>query len=209
MNTTDVPFTVLRFQYQLARIPLQLIEEQMAAWMGSQAPPRVFYARSLAALDATVGSLLGGDPKLQKRGAALLEHSDALSRTAQLDAKATQKHEQAGDELNAKRNNAIKTQNNARAAKERHVKEARTAAAKQPADDGAAQRNKSTEAVKHEEPAQITAAEQQATAAAVSNLNDAQATRIDAASQRAQADQIEQLADVDKQKRQSEPSKDA
>jgi len=30
MNTTDVPFAFLRFQYQIARIPLQLIEEQMA-----------------------------------------------------------------------------------------------------------------------------------------------------------------------------------
>jgi hypothetical protein len=69
MNTTDVPFAFLRFQYQIARIPLQLIEEQMAAWMGSEAPPRLFYARSLGALDATVGSLLG-DPKLEKRGAA-------------------------------------------------------------------------------------------------------------------------------------------
>ena len=127
MNTTDVPFAVLRFQYQIARIPLQLIEEQMAAWMGSEAPPRVFYERSLGALDATVGNLLG-DPKLEKRGAALIEHSDALDRAAQLDATATQQHEQADDELKAKRDNAIKDQKDARAAKERQVKEARTAA---------------------------------------------------------------------------------
>ena len=47
MKTTDVPFAVLRFQYQLARIPLQLIEAQMAAWIGSEAPPRLFYQRWL------------------------------------------------------------------------------------------------------------------------------------------------------------------
>ena len=134
----------------------------MAAWMGAEASPRLFYARWLGGLDATVGSLLG-DPKLEKRGAALIEHSDALDGAAQLDATATQKHEQADDELKAKRDNAIKDQKDARAAKERQVKEARTAAeqrkrdaaqdaekataaAKQQADDVAAQRKNSAEA---------------------------------------------------------------
>ena len=182
MKTTDVPFAVLRFQYQLARIPLQLIEAQMAAWMGSEAPPRLFYQRWLGGLDATVGNLLG-DPKLEKRGAALIEGSDALDRAAQLDATATKQHEQADDELKAKRDNTIRDQKDARAAKERQVKEARTAAeqrkraaaqaaekrtaaAKQQADDVAAQRKNSAEAAKREEQAKIAAAEQTATAAA-------------------------------------------
>ena len=107
------PFAVLRFQYQLARIPLQLFEAQMAAWMGSEAPPRLFYERWLGGLDATVGNLLG-DPKLEKRGAALIECSDALDRAAQLEATATQNHEQVDDELKAKRDNAIRDQKDAR-----------------------------------------------------------------------------------------------
>ena len=225
MKTTDVPFAVLRLQYQFARIPLQLIEAQTAAWMGSEAPPRLFYERWLGGLDATVGNLLG-DPKLEKRGAALIEGSDALGRAAQLDATATQQHEQADDELKAKRDNTIRDQKDARAAKERQVEEARTAAeqrkraaaqaaekataaAKQQADDVAAQRKTSAEAAKREEQAKITAAEQTATAAAESKLKDAQATRSDAASKHAQADQAEQLAGVEKQKRQSERAKDA
>ena len=209
MKTTDVPF-------QLARIPLQLIEAQMAAWMGSEAPPRLFYERWLGGLDATVGNLLG-DPKLEERSAALIDGSDALDRAAQLDATATQKQAQADDELKAKRDNAIKDQKGARAPKERQVNEARTAAeqrkraaaqaaAKQQADD-VAQRKNSAEAAKREEQAKIAAAEQTATAAAESKLKDAQATRSDAASKRAQADQVEQLADVEKQK--SERAKDA
>jgi hypothetical protein len=109
MKTTDVPFAVLRFQYQLARIPLQLIEAQMAAWMGSEAPPRLFYERWLGGLDATVGKMLG-DPDLQKRGGALIERSDALRRAAQLDATATQNQEQAADELKVKRAKAIEDQ---------------------------------------------------------------------------------------------------
>jgi hypothetical protein len=181
MKTTDVPFAVLRFQYQLARIPLQLIEAQMAAWMGSEAPPRVFYERWLGGLDATVGNLLG-DPKLEERGAALIERSDALDRAAQLDATATQNHEQADDELKAKRDSAIKDKKDVRAPKEREAKEAqtaaeqqkraaaqaaekRTAAAKQQADDVAAQRKNSAEAAKRQQQAKITAAEQTATAA--------------------------------------------
>ena len=222
MKTTDVPFAVLRFQYQLARIPLQLIEAQMAAWMGSEAPPRLFYERWLGGLDATVGNLLG-DPKLEKRGAALIECSDALDRAAQLEATATQNHEQVDDELKAKRDNAIRDQKGARAAKERQVKEARTAAeqrkraaaqaaekrtaaAKRQADD-VAQRKNSAEAAKCEEQAEIAAAEQTVTVAAESKLDDAQATRSDAAGMSAQADQVEQLADVEKQK--SERAKDA
>ena len=94
MNIAEIPFAVLRFQYQIARVPLQLIENQMAARLGSEAPARLFYERSLGAIDATVGNLLG-DPELAKRGAALVERSDALGRAAQLDATATQNREQA------------------------------------------------------------------------------------------------------------------
>jgi hypothetical protein len=195
MKTTDVPFAVLRFQYQLARIPLQLIEAQMAAWLGSEAPPRLFYERWLGGLDATVGNLLG-DPKLEERGGALIERSDALDRAAQLDATATQKQVRADDELKAKRDNAIKDQKDVRAAKERQVKEAQSAAeqrkraaaraaekrtttARQQADDVDAQRKNSAEATKREGQAKITAAEQTATAAAESKLKDAQTTRSD------------------------------
>ena len=65
-------------------------------------------------LDATVGKMLG-DPDLEKRGAALIERSDALRRAAQLDEAATQNQERADDELKAKRDNAIKDQKDARA----------------------------------------------------------------------------------------------
>ena len=127
MEITDVPFAFLRFQYQLARVPLQLIEEQVVAGMSSDAPTRLFYERWLGELDATVGKMLG-DPDLKTRGAALIERSEALRRAAQLDAAATQNHEQADYELKAKRGKAIEDQKDARAVTEREVEEARTAA---------------------------------------------------------------------------------
>ena len=225
MEITDVPFAVLRFQYQLARIPLQLIEEQVVAGMSSEAPTRLFYERWLGGLDATVGKMLG-DPDLEKRGAALIERSDALRRAAQLDATATQNQEQAADELKVKRAKAIEDQKDARTVTERDVEEARTAAeertgaaaaaaqkrsaaAKQQADELTAQRLTSAEAAQRDEQAKITAAEHKATAAAESTLDEAQAKHSDAASKRAQADQVEELADLEKQKRQSERANDA
>ena len=47
--------------------------------MGSEAPARLFYERSLGLLDSAVGNALG-DLRLAKRGGALAERSDALRR---------------------------------------------------------------------------------------------------------------------------------
>ena len=219
MRITRVPFAVLRFQYQLVRVPLQLIEERVVARMGTEAPARLFYERSLGVLDATVGSALG-DARLKRRGAALADRSDALSRAAQLEATAAQKQKHADAELKATRDDAIEDQKEARAAKEHAIVEARTAAeerkraaaeaaekrtaaAKQQADDVAARRKKAAEEAKRQEQDRIRAAEQKATAAAEAKLNDAQAKRAEAASKRAQAVRVEGLADVEKRKRQS------
>src|SRR4051812_33489487 len=100
MKIAEIPFAVLRFQYQIARIPLQLIEDQMAARLYKEAPVRLFYERSLGSVDAAIGDLLG-DPRLKQRGTALIERSDALSRAAKLDAKAAAKREQADAKLDA------------------------------------------------------------------------------------------------------------
>ena len=127
MRITEVPLAVLRFQYQIARFPLQLIGQQMAARLTSEAPARLFYERSLGALDATVGHLLA-DPELEKRGAALVERSDALGRAVHLDATATQKREQADDELKAKRDEAFQDQQEARTTKAREVEQAKSTA---------------------------------------------------------------------------------
>jgi hypothetical protein len=219
MRITKVPFAVLRFQYQLVRFPLQLIEERVVSRIGTEAPARLFYERTLGVLDTTVGSALG-DARLERRGAALADRTDALSRAAQLEATATQKQKHADAELTSTRDEAIEDQKQARAAKEHAVEEARTAAqerkraaaeaaekrtaaAKQQTDEVAARRKKAAEEAKRQEQDRIRAAEQKATAAAEAKLKDAQAKRAEAASKRAQADRVEDLADVEKRKRQS------
>jgi hypothetical protein len=218
MKITDAPRAVLRFQYRIARFPLQVIEERVVARMGSEAPARLFYERSLGLLDVLVGNVLG-DARLATRGGALAERSDDLRRAAQLDAEATQTRQQASDALTAKSDKAIVDRQNARAAKEQEVENARTAAeerkraadeaaakrtaaAKKQADDLADQRKASAKAVNREERASIRAKEQKAAAAANAKLDDAHAKRTEADVKRAQADQVEELADSEKQKRQ-------
>ena len=220
MSVTDLPLAVLRFQYQMARVPFHVMEEQFVARMDPKAPARLFYERWLGSLDAAAGMVLG-DPELEQRGAALAERSDSLGRAAQLDATATRQREQADDELKAKRDRAKQDLNHARATKQRKVTAARnaaedrkgtaaeagakrSAAAKQQADEVAAQRIDAAEAANRKEQAKSRAGEENATKAAESDLNDAQATRSDAATQRAQADQVENLPDADKQKSNAE-----
>ena len=220
MRIIDAPQAVLRLQYRIVRFPLQMIEERVVARMGSEAPARLFYERSLGLLDAAVGNALG-DLRLAKRGGALAERSDALRRAAQLDAAADQARQQSSADLKARSDQAIEEQQRARAAKERDVDEARssaedrkraakraaaqrTAAAEKQADDVAAQRRRAAEAVKSEEQARIRANEQKAAAAAKSKLDDAQLRRTEADAKRTQADRVEELAGTEKRKRQSE-----
>jgi len=214
MSVTDFPLSVLRFQYQMARVPFQVMEEQFVARMDPQAPARLFYERWLGALDAAAGMVLG-DPELKQRGAALAERSDALGRVAQLDATATRQQERADDELKTKRDQAKQGLNHARATKQRKVTAARNAAqdrkgtaaeagakrtaAKQQADEVAAQRINAAEAATREGQATSRAGEENT--AKVAESDDAQATRSAAATQRAQAEQAENLADAETPKR--------
>ncbi len=220
MRIIDAPQAVLRLQYRIVRFPLQMIEERVVARMGSEASARLYYERSLGLLDVVMGNALG-DWRLAKRGGALAERSDALRRAAHLDAAADQARQQSSADLKAKNDKAIEEQQDARAAKEREVEEARssaeerkraaeqaaaqrTAAAKKQADDVAAQRKNSAEAAKRDKQAGIRANEQKAAAAAKSKLDDAQARRTQADNKRARADRVEELADSEKQKRRSE-----
>ena len=216
MSVTDLPLSVLRFQYQMARVPFQVMEEQFVARMDPQAPARLFYERWLGALDTAAGMVLG-DPELKQRGAALAERSDAPGRVAQLDATAT-RQQQAADELKSKRDQAKQGLSHARATKQRKVTAARnaaqdrkgtaagagakrSAAAKQQADEVAAQRINAAEAATREEQATSRAGEEHA--AKVAESDDAQATRSAAATQRAQAEQAENLADAETPKREA------
>ena len=84
MKITDVPFAVLRFQYQLARVPSATPRGAGGRPRSEADPARLLYERSVGRLDVAVGAALGA-PEVQRRGAALIERSEALHRAAVLD----------------------------------------------------------------------------------------------------------------------------
>ena len=108
MNIVNVPVVILRLQYRLARLPLQLIEDRVMTRLDAETPARLFYERSLGTLDAAVGSVLG-DVNLQASGTALVDRSDALARAARLDAAAEAKREKADDAPEAETDGVLKT----------------------------------------------------------------------------------------------------
>lgn len=220
MSITAIPKAVLKFQYQVARVPLQMIDDRFVARMNDEAPARLFYERSLGMLDTVVGTALG-DPELQKRGATLVERSDALRRAAELDAAADENIKQAGRELKVTREKALQDKQKAFEETEAEARQARTEAqqrkraavedaekkiveSKKTADQIAEQRKKNVETAKRREEEQIEAAERSAAKAASVKMADAQDKRVDATVTRAQADKIEDLADAEKDKRQAD-----
>ncbi|ULE34428.1 IF2 family translation initiation factor [Mycobacterium sp. IDR2000157661] len=220
MGITEIPLRVLRFQYQVARLPLRLIEDRFVAQMDSEAPARLWYERSLGLLDTAVGTALG-DSAVRERGATLVERSDALRRAAALDAAARENVKASEAELAATQEKALKEKqeafqettretDKARDEAQKRKREAiedaeqRIASDKKQADEVADRRKKAVDDAKRQEQGQIDAVERSAAAAATDKLDDAQDKRIDAASKRAQADRIEGLADTEKEKRQAD-----
>ena len=164
MSVADLSRSVLRVQYQIARFPLQLIEEQLVTRLDSEAPLRLFYERSLGALDAVAGNVLGV-PALARRGATKIARSDKLMRAADLDAEADATIAQADSELKDAREAATQVVEDARAEKARVAKQAhdiaeerkraaretadqRANAAEKQADEAAAQRKGAADAAK-------------------------------------------------------------
>jgi hypothetical protein len=185
MTFADLSRTVLRVQYQIARVPLQLIEEQLVARLDSDARVRLFYQRSLGLLDALAGNVLGS-PRLARRGATTIERSDKLMRAADLDAQANATIAQANSELRDARRAAAQATADARAETAHVAQQARDTAqerkraarkaaderadvAKKRADDTAAQRKGAADAAKQMEHAVLRADEKLAEADAQAN----------------------------------------
>lgn len=220
MGITDFPLRVLRFQYQVARLPLGLIGDRFVMQLDSEAPARLWFERSLGMLDTVVGTALG-DSAVRDRGATLVERSSALRRAAELDAAAEHNAQAAEAELAATREKALiekqeafqeatRGTENARAEAQQRKREAiekteeRIIAGKKRVDEVAAQRKKAVEEAERQEEDQIDAVESNTAAAATAVLDDAQDKRIEAAGRRAQADRIEGLVDTEKEKRKAD-----
>ncbi|MCW2732197.1 MAG: hypothetical protein JWR13_3013 [Mycobacterium sp.] len=218
MRITDIPLAVLRVQYRIARTPLQIVEDRVVARLDPEAPARLIYERSIGVLDAVVGRALG-DADIARKGTVVADRSATLGRAAQLDAEAEAEAKLAADEVSRARENAAATQQNAEERKERDDYDALKTAAlrKKDAADAAAERavavkkqvdaaadrqKKSAEARKNDAEKRIDAVEESALAAADRQRDEAAEKRSAAQSKRSRANEVEDLADAEKQKRQ-------
>lgn len=217
MNLMEVPRTIARVQYRFARIPLQLFEDRVVSRFGAEAPARLFYERSVGALDAVIGHALG-DRQLSHDGVVLAQRSAARGRAAQLDADAKAMRRRADETLQQEHDDIRQEREEARAAKRDAVAEAvsdagqrrRNAAeiaerkadvAARRATDTASQLRESVRKVQRGEFDRIDAAESAVTAEAADKRVAAQTKREDAADKRATADRVEDLAHAEKQGR--------
>ena len=67
----------LRFQYRLARIPLQLVEDIAVSQLDEQAPSRLAYEQFLIYCDRAAAYILN-DENAARRGADLKRHTAAV-----------------------------------------------------------------------------------------------------------------------------------
>jgi hypothetical protein len=217
MNITEIPLAVLRLQYRIARVPLELIDQRIVSQMDAEAPLRLLYERSIGSLDAAVGNILR-DSKLRQRGTALAERSEALSRAAALDAAAVRRKQEAEAELQQGAQKAASAKEHARETNKREVvdalKDARdrkqdaadtaakqTKAAKDRIDEVAAERARSTEKAKRAAVDIADAVEGAKTAEAEGKLDDAREKAAEAENKLEHADRVEDFADTEAAKR--------
>lgn len=73
----DTPMALLRFNYRLMRIPLQLVEDVASTELDEQAPTRLAYEQLLIQYDRVAGHFLN-DEDAQDRAAELHRHTVAV-----------------------------------------------------------------------------------------------------------------------------------
>ncbi|MUL74574.1 IF2 family translation initiation factor [Mycolicibacterium sp. CBMA 226] len=217
MSIIELPLQVLRAQYRLARFPLQFIEERWIARLDAEAPARLIFERSFGALDAAVGGALG-DSALRKRGAVLARRSEVRGQAAVRSMAAAKRRKQAGTQLEESLEDVANDRDEAIAAKQDAVVDARERAQQrkrqateeadkriaEAAKDSRTETDRKREAVDSAERQRlqrINRAEEKAAAAAKAALDDARDKRAAAAAKREQAEQVEALAEVEKQNR--------
>ena len=80
MRVRTIPWVILRTQYRLGRVPIRILEQQLVARMGPEAPVLLLFERAIGALDAAVG-----DGALEDEGVARIERAAELEEAAHLD----------------------------------------------------------------------------------------------------------------------------
>lgn len=213
---------VLRVPYEMWRLPLRVIERQVVSRLPEDALPRVAFERWLGMADEMAGQLLG-DRQTARRGEALKERADALSRAVTLEETAKRKRARADEQLERERELArkdraaaqeqhqqavAKTRAEEQARKRKAAQQAqrRARAAKKRADEKAAAQAQAADEAKRAEQARITAQEKAKVEPATEKLQDAAGKLTEAAAKRSEADRVEELTEEQRQQRRASSS---
>lgn len=209
--------TLIALPYELARLPLTVVDKTLAGRMGETSAPRVTFDRAIGSADKLAGAILS-NRNLAQRGAKRLERSDKLVTAVRLEQEAEVSRAKAAQRLASGRAEAARKRQQAkdkaasglaeadaaeaRAKQEAKTKATRSAAAKKAAADKRAATKTAT--AKQRKANATRAAEAKKTAAQRSSkdeLKDARETEQSAAEARADADRLSDLADAKKQER--------
>jgi hypothetical protein len=209
--------TLIALPYELARLPLTVVDKTLAGRMDETSAPRVTLDRAIGSADKLAGALLS-NRNLAQRGAKRLERSDKLVTAVRLEQEAEVSRGKAAQRLASGRDEAARKRQQAkdkaasglieadaaeaRAKQEAKTKATRSAAAKKAAADKRAATK--TAMAKQRKANATRAAEAKKTAAQRSSkdeLKDARETKQSAAEARADANRLSDLADAKKQER--------
>lgn len=210
--------TVIALPYELARLPLALLDSSLSLLPETSAP-RVTVGRAIGYSDKLAGAMLG-NPGIATRGSERIERSRKLLLADELEQQAATRREQARDTADAGRRQAAQQRTAAQktaasglkaadAAEARGKQEAkatatRTAAAKKAAATRKANaRTEKVEQAKARADSAADAKKKAAQRAAKSELDGARETKQAATKARADADRLSDLTEAKKAERKS------
>lgn len=117
---------LIALPYELARLPLTVVDRQLADRLSATSTPRLTLDRTLGSADKLAGALLR-NRNIADRGAERLDRSDKLMTAARLEQEATARREQAKQTAESGRRSAAQKRVSARKRAESGLDEAATA----------------------------------------------------------------------------------
>lgn len=209
--------TLVSIPYEIARLPLALVDSKLSDKLPETSTPRVTLDRALGSADKIAGRLTG-NRNIAQRGTDRLDKLEKLVTAARLEQDAAAKRDQADETFREGRQQAAQKRKTAQAriasapakaeaaevrGKQEAKLQARTTAAakKKSADDRAVKVVESAEQQKQRKEAAALARRKAAQRKAKAKADEARATEKAAAEARADAEQLSDLTEAKKQER--------
>jgi hypothetical protein len=214
---TTMISTAIALPYELARLPLALVDRNLSDRLPEGSRPRVVLDRAIGSADQIAGALLHNDD-ITARGAERLERSDKLATAARLEEEAEERRRQARETAAAGRREATRKRklardraasgladadaDEARGKQEAAARAEQAAAGKKAAAARRAALRKATiEQRKGQVDAAVEATKRSAQRKPKAELDEARETKQSAAEARADAQRLSELTEVKKQQR--------